>query len=174
MKDIPDFNGYSISRTGKILSKKRVANDIIRKRVLRPRYLKAYKDNKRGYLHASLRRGGKSYTKLRHQLVAITYLKNPHEYKFVNHKNGIKTDNRVENLEWCSMEQNTKHATENKLFARGEKAGLSKLTEKEVRKIRRIYKKGDKSFGGKGLGRMFSVDHMTIYAIISNKTWKHV
>ena len=48
-----------------------------------------------------------------HRLVAMYFLPNPNNYKYVNHKNSIKSDNRVDNLEWCTNEYNSRYAQEN-------------------------------------------------------------
>lgn len=93
MKPHPDFPNYSITPDGQVFSHKRT------------RFMKPYKNN-RGYM--VIRVGGKCTGV--HRLVAATYIPNPMLAPDVNHRNGIKTDNRVENLEWCSRGENMAHA----------------------------------------------------------------
>jgi hypothetical protein len=65
---------------------------------------------KTGYLQLTLRNGTKTKTFRLHQLVAQAFIPNPDNLPVINHKNGIKTDNRVENLEWVTHQENCTHA----------------------------------------------------------------
>lgn len=78
----------------------------------------------------------KSYYFRVHRLVAIAFIPNYNNYRIVNHKNGNKLDNRVENLEWCTTSQNTLHSYAHG-FQRG-KAGNCILTDEQVILIRRL------------------------------------
>lgn len=89
------------------------------------------KFNSCGYKEVTLSKNGKFKTILLHRLIALHFVPNPENYRCVNHKNGIKADNRLENLEWCSASQNTKHAYINNLggFRDFTNAGLKKINE---------------------------------------------
>jgi hypothetical protein len=65
--------------------------------------------DKDGYLKTAFRVDGKRYYRRVHRIVALTFIDNPNNYPVVNHKNGVKDDNRAENLEWCTVQQNTQH-----------------------------------------------------------------
>ena len=107
MKDIllniPGYSGYQASNFGYIYSKKS-------NRVLKSHF------NEKGYLRVCLYVDGKPTTQKVHRLVALAFLENPKNYKEVNHKDGNKTNNCVENLEWCTHLENMRHAYQNNLI----------------------------------------------------------
>lgn len=69
-----------------------------------------FQENADGYLHVQLTDKGKTKDFLVHRLVAITHILNPENKKTVNHKNGDKHDNRLENLEWMTTSENVQHS----------------------------------------------------------------
>jgi hypothetical protein len=109
-----------------------------------------------------------------HQLIARLFIPNPENKREVNHINGIKTDNRVENLEWVTPSENRAHALKNKLciMPKGENNYASKLTEKQVIEIRNSFK-GDKGEQSK-MAEKYGVSVSAINLILKRKKWKHI
>lgn len=141
--------------------------------------------DKKGYLRVSLKINGKFYTKKVHRLVAECFIPNPENKPQVNHINGFKNDNRLENLEWCTAKENVKHAIDNNLFyfntkdqsvnkiiKVGELNGYSKLTEKDVLEIRSKFKK--RVYTRKMLSNEYGVKESCIKDVLSKKSWKHI
>jgi hypothetical protein len=109
-KDIPGYKGaYQASSFGNIKSLSRITYCANRELPIKERILRPYK-MKSGYLAISLRSCLKTRTFLIHRLIAITFIPNPENKPEVNHKNGVKSDNRVIELEWVTPKENGQHA----------------------------------------------------------------
>lgn len=114
-------------------------------------------------------------TRLVHRLVAEAFLiDGKHFGKDINHKNGIKTDNRVENLEWCTRSQNNHHAYDTGLMKRGENHKNAVITEKQAKEI--LHKYRATGLGAILLNRLFfpRIPVSTISGIVYGTTWKHL
>lgn len=118
-RDIPDLPGYQASSDGQIRSVDRIVRYVHRYGGLQDfkykgRVLKTVLDKATGYRGLILLKKKKYAV---HRLVASVFLsKKPFDEAQINHKNGIKSDNRSCNLEWVSPKENIKHAIDNGLF----------------------------------------------------------
>lgn len=127
----------------------------------------------RGYVYAHLYKDGHGKLLRVHRLVADTFIPNPRNYEQVNHRNGVKTDNRVENLEWCSRLDNMAHALRNGLFSpSGENNPSAKLTAEQVVAIRAEYVRGSKTSGTCALAKKYGVSDVMIGKIVRYENWK--
>ncbi len=157
MKKIKDFN-YSITEQGRIFSH------------YRNRFLINVLINFHGYKYIPLWKNGKRFMKKVHRLIAQAYIPNPYDKPFINHINGIKTDNSLKNLEWCTYLENMKHAHETKLIDnKGSKNGMSKLTKEDVWEIRKLGK--ENKFNKKEIAKMFNVNRNHIDRILAGTRW---
>lgn len=123
-----------------------------------------------GYIGLNLVSNGKRSKFLLHRLIAEKYIPNPENKPCVNHINGIKSDNRVENLEWVTYKENCEHRNNvlNK-HVRGEKCGTAKLKNKDAHDIREKYNTGKTL---RQLAKEYDVSIYPIWSIIKNKTYK--
>ena len=106
-KDIPEYEGlYQVSNLGKIKSLERYnyKGHHNLEKILKPVLCK------NGYYYVSLCKNKKVKSFQVHRIVANTFLNNKNNYPCINHINGVKTDNRVENLEFCTYSHNEKEA----------------------------------------------------------------
>ena len=133
-KDIPNYEGYyQISNLGRIKSVARKVKYQNSYRNVKEKLKKTF-IGKQGYERVELSKNGKIKKYNVHRIVANVFISNPLNKETVNHINGIKTDNRVENLEWATRSENELHAY---------KIGLAKNSEKQ-RNVARLYCKENK------------------------------
>ncbi len=175
-KDIPGYEGkYYASEDGDIFCHER-------KQFLHRNNCWALRKGKRlspslikGYPGIHLVKDGVNKTFTIHRLIAITFIPNPKNLPQVNHINGIKTDNRVKNLEWVTNSENIKHAYRTGLLSSEDKKGSkhfnSKLSESQVLDIRKMLSEGIKQ---SKIARQFRIDPSTISYIKTGRLWKHV
>ena len=111
-----------------------------------------------------------------HRLVAEAFIPNTENKPCINHKDGNKLNNSVDNLEWCTHSENIIHAYQTGLEQPmcGEQHHAHKLTEDAVKYIKQVYAKRDKEFGAVALAKKFNVDRTTIHDIVRGKTWREV
>jgi hypothetical protein len=170
-KDIEDFEGlYQVSNLGRVKS------------MVRP-YRRTEKiitatDNGHGYLIVGLRRPSSVKGMLVHRLVmqAFEPISNPEDMQ-VNHKDFNTYNNRLDNLEWCTVLENNQHFWRegghiDLSSITGSNHHLSSLTEEDVLNIRAMHATGKYSVNG--LAKILGMPESTVRCIVKRKTWKHL
>lgn len=146
------IDDYEITRDGKVINKQ-------------TGHTLAPQPNGKGYLRVSI---GKKLMFI-HRLVAEKYIPNPENKPQVNHKDGNKLNNCVDNLEWVTNQENRNHAVDNDLQVTGEKCSWAKLTEENVKEIR-----ANPGYENEYWARKFKVSRSTISDVVNYRTWKHI
>lgn len=145
------LDDYEITRNGEIINKK------WGNRKVKPQ------PNGKGYMRVHI--AGKMY--FVHRLVAEKYIPNPDNKPQVNHKDGNKLNNNVNNLEWVTNQENRNHAMKNGLHLQGEKCPWSKLTQKAVDFIRE-----HPEYSPKELAEIFGISVSHVREIRKGRGWK--
>lgn len=156
-KKVTVCENYSVSNYGRVRNDKKGT-------FLSPRNLK-------GYQRVSLWYNGKAHDHRIHRLVAQAFLPNPDNKAEVNHINGIRNDNRVSNLEWCTGKENSEHRAKT-LFQgdtfKGQNNENSVLTNEDVLNIR------TSTLTKTQLAEKYNVSTTQITRIITRKLWTHI
>jgi DNA-directed RNA polymerase specialized sigma subunit len=175
-RDIEGYKGiYQISNTGIIKSldrKIQTKNGVIR--FLKGKVLKQSL-NTYGYKTILLCANGISKNKLVHRLIANTFIENKDNNICINHKDGVKTNNNICNLEWVTHSENLKHAYDLKLKipnviskVKGVDHKLSKLNESDVIKIYNLNKPQ------REIASIFNISLSRVNQIKNKKAWVHL
>lgn len=159
IKQIENYTGYYVTSEGGVWSTRRGKVKVLSNFI-----------NRDGYAVATLCLG-KKQKHMVHRLVALAFLTNKANRRTVNHINGNKLDNRLENLEWCTHRENSQHAYALGLYSGvGQQHYKTTLTEQDVFKIR--YKHSH--FSNSQLAQIYNVTPGAIYNIRKKLTWKHL
>ena len=154
---------YEVSSLGRIRGLKKT-NNRLPGRILKPAL------NSRGYQQISFFKEGKLKTYILHRVVACAFLgEQPTPIHQVNHKNSLRDDNCVENLEWVTPSENMLHAFRDGFKSnKADKAPSAKLNWDQVEEIRRLHIEGHK---GRAIAKVFNVTESCISNIVNNKQW---
>lgn len=173
-KDIENYEGfYQISNLGNIRSLDRIRKSKHGTAKIKGVNLKQSITNA-GYKQVVLRKFNIPQNASVHRFVIIAFLGVNKFKREVNHINGIKTDNRIENLEWVTRSENGFHAFKNNLHiphdCKGIKNGRAKLSEIQVLEIiSLLYRKTNTE-----IASLYNVKTGTISAIRNKRLWKHL
>ena len=163
---IVDYEGiYEISNFGGVRSAIKRGN-VYKGRILKPKIING------GYHVVELRKNKKSHSFLVHRLVLKAFVGVCPDGKQINHKDGNKTNNNLENLEYVTASENVLHAFRIGLISHvGEKNGNSKLTKENIYEIRRLAADGCSQAS---IARRFGVTRGHIHKIVYRNRWSHL
>ncbi len=159
-KDIEGYEGiYEVSNYGKV---RRIDTGYVMKERL----------TFDGYVKATLTTNSKAKDFRVHRLVANAFIPNPDNKETVNHKDGNKLNNHISNLEWATRSEQTQHSYD--LGLKKPVHTNRKLTDDEVREIRKTYVKGSTEFGSGALSKKYGVTDANILKIAKRISYRDV
>jgi hypothetical protein len=162
-KRIPNFSRYEASTYGNLRSTNYKNSGSIK--ILKPSI-------SGGYYKTMLQSDEKKYKSWNvHKFVCLAFLEKVEGKKHINHKDGNKLNNLIENLEWCTNQENIQHAYDNGLIKPkvGSLNGMAKLNESQVREIRLHAKNNGRNYGRKMLAEKYKVSECTIKEVVTRR-----
>jgi hypothetical protein len=167
-RTVPGYEGkYEASSLGQVRSLSRMLPCLHTTALRKGRVLKPYPNPRWKYLTVAL--GGETGPMTVHRIVASTFLTPAEGREHVNHKDGDRQNNRLENLEWISRSENMRHASRVLGRNNGELHGMAKLTPDDVDDIRIVHAFGA-SMGS--IARAYGLVPCTVHSIVHGRSWK--
>lgn len=168
-RDIKGYEGiYQVSNLGNIKALKRKRKNGL---VYKEHLMKSY-DARGGYKRIMLCDDSMNKNRFMvHRLVAMAFIENPNNLPQINHKDENPKNNNVENLEWCTCKYNQNYGGRIERVS-GENNSQHKLTEQQVREIRKTYIPHSKDFNQEKLASKYGVTRRVVHDIIYRHKWK--
>lgn len=164
---IDGYSNYLISSCGIVKSKDRIVEAKGSGTRLESGRVMASNIGGRGYFQVTMVSDlGKRKTLTLHRLIAKSFIPNTLDLEQINHIDGVKTNNSISNLEWCTPTQNLQHARDTGLRRRS-----LKLTEDDVLSIRKMSENGESR---RDIASMYSVSVPAICGIINRRYWRNI
>ena len=158
----PKYSNYMISNQGRVKHLTYVNNKTIKERLL------CGSLHNDGYIFVSICLGNSKYKQIpKHRLVAETWIENPNNKPEINHKDGNKQNNSIDNLEWCTSSENQQHAVDNMLQPITVSTYKGKLSKEQRDEI--INRYNIENISKRQLAKEYEVSHTTINDLLNNK-----
>lgn len=153
-----EYNGYQVSNYGKVINKN-------------GKVLSTNVDS-HGYVTTSITGLNRDRIKGMHRIVATVFLPNPNGLPEVNHLDGVKTNNRIDNLEWCTKKGNQDHEALVLQQRSGTNNYMNKLTDEKVIEIHNLCKEGNLLY--KDIAKLYEISNTVVSSIARAIRWRHL